>query len=216
VKTIVSSRSVVGCFVFHFRSHPLLFALLLIVSATLTPRLVAAQDAVLEEDAAVRGTRIFIASLSFYPVGCDMTAEERALEALFMGDPNQKRPEMVCNNTLAEVARKRAEDMANRDYLGHTNPDGEGPNYLVESAGYQLPDFYGHGRGDNNIESIGGGYSSAADLWDAWLHSGSHRTHILGDHKFYAKQTQYGIGYAYNPNSTYQRYWVLITAPPEE
>ncbi len=42
--------------------------------------------------------------------------------------------------------------------------------------------------------------------------SDNHRAHLLGLDPFYGAQTDYGIGYAYIPGSTYGYYWVIITA----
>ena len=47
---------------------------------------------------------------------------------------------------------ERALDMGTRRYFSHVNPDGYGPNYLVQQAGYALPSFYGQEPDANNIE----------------------------------------------------------------
>ncbi|MFC1591472.1 CAP domain-containing protein [Thermodesulfobacteriota bacterium] len=145
---------------------------------------------------------------------CDPNAEEQDIADLAGRHPGQGRSTMTCNAILAQVARKRAQDMGERDYFSHTNPDGYGPNYLVTQAGYVLPDFYSTARDANNIESIASGYEQADDAWDAWLGSPLHRQHVLGEASFYADQIEYGIGYAYVPGSTYKHYWVFLSAQP--
>jgi hypothetical protein len=150
------------------------------------------------------------------PAQCELSGEEEALANLMVNDPGQQRNDPFCDPILAEVARARARDMATRGYFSHTNPDGIGPNLLVREAGYALPDWYGDDQGSNNIESIGGGYDSAAANWQAWLNSPSHRTHVLGTQGFYADQRAYGVGYYFNPNSQYKHYWVVLSAPLEE
>jgi uncharacterized protein YkwD len=126
----------------------------------------------------------------------------------------QRRPFLVLDPLLEQVARAKAADLANRDYFDHTNPDGHGPNWLVEQAGYPLPAHYDHSPDGNNIESLAAGYASADDTWQSWMDSGGHRQHLLATHPFYAEQTHVGIGYVNRPGSRYTHYWVVLTAPP--
>jgi uncharacterized protein YkwD len=44
------------------------------------------------------------------------------------------------------------------------------------------------------------------------MKSRSHRTQVLGQERFFADQTDYGVGFAEVRGSKYGRYWVLITA----
>jgi uncharacterized protein YkwD len=141
---------------------------------------------------------------------CAPNTQEQQIADMMRNHPQQKRPSLTCDPILAQVARARAEDMRDRDYFSHTNPDGYGPNYLVRQAGYPLPDFYGDDAAANNIESIAGGYPTAADAFQGWMDSPGHRAHILGEHDFYAAQIDYGIGYA--AGGSYGHYWVVITA----
>jgi uncharacterized protein YkwD len=104
--------------------------------------------------------------------------------------------------------------MAQRGYFDHVTPEGHGPNYLVRQAGYTLPSFYGTEPDANNIESIAGGYSTAEAVWGAWMSSTAHRNQLLGLQPFFAEQTEYGIGYAYDSESPLGYYWVVITARP--
>ncbi len=120
---------------------------------------------------------------------------------------------MALDPILTAVARARAQDMATRRYFSHTNPDGFGPNALVRAAGYELPSSWA-GRSGNFIESIGAGYATAEAAWDGWMHSPSHRTHLLASTSFYRDQTNFGIGSYADPSSPFRRYWVIITAPP--
>lgn len=148
------------------------------------------------------------------PSGCEPNAQEAQIAQYMIDHPDQQRPSLTCHPILAQVARARAQDMADRHYFSHTNPDGYGPNYLVEQAGYQLPDYYGQAPDANNIESIAGGYSTVDAAWQAWMNSSGHRTHILELNSFFAEQIDYGIGYVYDSTSDYGHYWVVITAKP--
>lgn len=151
------------------------------------------------------------------PVECGLNEEEAAIAEMMLNAPNQGRNVPVCDPTLAQVARGRARDMALRGYFSHTNPDGDGPNILVRRAGYPLPDWYASDQDSNNIESIGGGQATPDEMWQDWLGSAPHRTHVLGSEEFYANQEAYGVGYYYKPDSPYGHYWVFLSAPlPEE
>jgi hypothetical protein len=154
----------------------------------------------------------------FLPViikpACSFSPEEQALSDLLINDPDQQRAVLTCQPILAQVARQRAEDMAQRGYFDHITPEGYGPNYLVRQAGYVLPSYYSTALDGNNIESIAAGYPTAAATWQQWMGSTAHRTQLLGLNSFFAEQSEYGVGYAYNPNSLYKHYWVVITAKP--
>lgn len=149
------------------------------------------------------------------PAVCQLNEQEQAVAELLATDPGQQRPYVACDPILAKVARERAQDMIDRNYFGHVNPDGQGANYLVEAEGYLLPTWYNHSPSGNNIESIAAGQVDAAETWAAWRASSLHRKHILGDPPTFITQTNYGIGYAYSATSTYKHYWVIITAPPQ-
>ncbi len=145
-----------------------------------------------------------------------LTPEEQALAARLVNDPGQHRNrfELTRDPILTAVARSRAIDMAKRRYFSHVNPDGNGPNYLARAAGYPLPSGWGTSRAGNYVESIGAGYRTAEEAWQGWMKSSPHRTHLLATQSFYRNQTNVGIGYCYDPASPYQRYWVILTAPP--
>lgn len=128
---------------------------------------------------------------------------------------NQGRSSLNYNPILARIARERAYDLGQRNYFDHVNPEGMGPNYLVTLAGYHLPAHYEKGKWGNNIESIAAGSATAEGAWYQWMNSTAHRTHLLGLDRFYAEQTEYGIGHAFVWNSEYKHYWVVITAPPD-
>lgn len=143
---------------------------------------------------------------------CLLNLQEQQIAEYMRTHPEQQRPSFICDPILAQVARARAQDMADRAYFGHTNPDGFGPNYLVRQAGYPLPGWYGNAPDANNIESIAAGYSTAEAAWNGWMGSTGHRTHLLGLDPFWAEQIEYGIGYVEKPGSPYTYYWVAITA----
>ncbi|MBX3015728.1 MAG: hypothetical protein KF832_29685 [Caldilineaceae bacterium] len=145
---------------------------------------------------------------------CQLNEQEQRLDELFRTHAEQQRTSLTCNAKLTAVARARAEDMGRRAYFNHVNPDGHGPNYLVRQAGYVLADGYGQELTSNNIESIGAGPNGADSMWNAWMGSEKHSTHLLGKTGFFAEQIEYGIGFVQVPGSPYQYYWVFISARP--
>lgn len=187
---------------YHFK-QPLLLAVL-ICSLLVVPHKVSAQSA---SDAPVANRSVYLPLISVGTVQAALNQQEQQIENLFRTDADQHRQNPKLDDILSKVARARALDMANRNYFSHTNPDGHEANFLVEQAGYLLPDYYPNDG--NNIESIGLNYASAAEAWQAWKDSPAHRVHVLGEEAFYAEQTDYGIGYAETNNG---KYWVLITA----
>ncbi|MBV7328683.1 hypothetical protein KFU94_10570 [Chloroflexi bacterium TSY] len=140
---------------------------------------------------------------------CVMSETEEALAALMAHDANQQRTELNCHSILHGVARQMAQDMAVRGYFNPVNPEGFGPNYLIENAGYSLPSYYHDSQATNYVASISAGWSTPAEVWSAW----SNDTHPLGASDFYAEQTQLGIGHVYLDGSDFGHYWVLVTAP---
>lgn len=143
---------------------------------------------------------------------CELNEWEKRIEELVKTHGEQQRPGMTCNPLLASVARARAEDMGRRAYFNHVNPDGQGPNYFARQAGYVLPASYSQELNGNNIESIGAGPDNADSMWNAWMSSSKHTTHLLGKSSFFAEQVEYGIGVVQVPGSPYQYYWVFISA----
>lgn len=143
-----------------------------------------------------------------------LSPEEAALENLLRNSQGQQHPNLVLNQILTDQARRKAQDMANRGYFGHTDPDGLGANQWVLAAGYVLPSYYDTSLSGNNIESIAAGQSTPDEVWQAWMNSGGHRSHLLGEIDFYREQIDYGIGFVHNENSPYWNYWVILIAKP--
>lgn len=141
--------------------------------------------------------------------------QEQAIGDDMISNPGQGRPYMVLDPIIEAVAEASAKDMAVRNYFSETTPDGVSANYLLRQAGYQLPASWGTDPTANYVESIAAGSSSASAIWTAWMNSPPHKTHLLAENSFFAAETHYGVGYYYDPNSTYQYYWVVITAPPQ-
>jgi len=144
----------------------------------------------------------------------DSSSVRSTIAHLMESDRRQHRRDLTADPILMSVATKRAQDMANRGYFNHVNPEGIGPNYLLGKAGYPLPACWLHSKSSNYVESICAGYSTPELAWAGFMRSAPHKKHLLGLSSFYAGQTRYGIGFAYNPAAPLKYYYVVITAPP--
>ena len=146
------------------------------------------------------------------PCGFNQFAYE--LFELIKNDPNQRRDrdKIVCHPILVKVAQAKAQDMLKRDYYSHVDPDGHGANWLVQQAGYRLPDAYGTGLTTNYIESITKNNPIAANAFSAFMGSPNHRRHIMGETDHFRAQTNFGVGFA-GTFPTSALYWCVLSAP---
>jgi uncharacterized protein YkwD len=75
------------------------------------------------------------------------------------------------NTTLDQAAMNKLEDMFKNQYFEHVSPSGNGPGYVVTSAGYNYLTV-----GENLAM---GDFTSDQDLMNAWMASPGHRANIL-------------------------------------
>ena len=137
-------------------------------------------------------------------VSFGLSKQEQLLNYIKLG--KQNRADFIEAESLMKGAQFKAELMATTNKFGHYI-DGHWPNQLASSFGcthsYQVL--------GNQIESIAAGSDDAKAIYEALLNSPQHKDHILGN-GFFAEQTNVGVGFAYNKNSTYQYYWVFWSA----
>ncbi|SHG16722.1 cell wall-binding repeat-containing protein [Ornithinibacillus halophilus] len=69
-------------------------------------------------------------------------------------------------------SRKHSQDMADRDYFDHINPDGESPVQRMKKEGIEWI---------GAAENIAAGYYNALDVHIGWMNSYGHRLNILSD-----------------------------------
>ncbi|MFJ8919134.1 CAP domain-containing protein [Streptomyces sp. NPDC102415] len=103
---------------------------------------------------------------------------------------NQERAKVGCSPvttsaSLTALAQDFSEDMAARDFFGHTDPDGATPWDRAAAAGVQ-------GLGGENIAR---GQADAQAVMDAWMNSEGHRANILNcDYKTLGVGVHLGSG----------------------
>lgn len=100
---------------------------------------------------------------------------------------------------LQQIARRHSQDMAERGYFEHTNPEGQDPTARLRA---QFPDTELYGAGENIIFSSQGAYRDevayAKAMLASWMNSPGHRDNILRpSYRFI------GIGFAQNQSSAY-------------
>lgn len=85
---------------------------------------------------------------------------------------------------LAGVARAHSEDMRDRDFFDHVNPDGLDPIDRAAAAG----------QTDARAENIASGQSGAAEVMDGWMNDSDDRANILN-----CELRTLGVGVAEGP-----------------
>jgi uncharacterized protein YkwD len=75
---------------------------------------------------------------------------------------------------LADVARRHAVDMANRDYVAHVNPDGHNPLDRTQRAGVEGFRLLAENIGASNVQG-----DRLASITEEWLRSPVHRENLL-------------------------------------
>lgn len=130
----------------------------------------------------------------------ELTAEESELINLINAErASHGLGPVRMSNGLTQVARAHSQDMIDRDYFDHTNPDGWGPRERLDNAGYNWM-TYG--------ENIGAGYTSAELMSNGWMNSSGHRAIMLTP-----EFTEIGIGYV--AAGFYEHYWTALFATPQ-
>lgn len=107
---------------------------------------------------------------------------ERGLKALTLDD------------TLSNVATKKAQDMVDKGYFDHTSPTYGSPFEMLRRFGVQY---------SSAGENIAAGQMTAQEVMDSWMNSSGHRANILN-----SDYTKIGIGYV--EGGRYDFYWVQL------
>lgn len=110
----------------------------------------------------------------FASVLVQQTNEERAIENLGTLTTNEK---------LIRAAQMKADDMAARGYFSHITPDGKNSWYWFRQVGYNYA-----AAGEN----LAVNFTDSKDVTEAWMHSPSHRSNIMGEN-----YTEIGIATAH-------------------
>lgn len=99
---------------------------------------------------------------------------------------------------LTEVARRRAQDMASRNYFSHTSPTGETAFTLLAAYGYAYAR-----AGENIARNNYPDSQSVAVAMTGFMNSSAHRANVL-DTRF----SRVGIGVAIAPDG--MKYFAIV------
>ena len=100
---------------------------------------------------------------------------------------------LAWHDEIADVALAHSQDMRDRGFFDHTNPDGDSPFDRMAAAGITY-----RSAGEN----IAYGYSTGAAVFDGWINSTGHRANIEN-----ASFTHHGVGYVEDGH-----YWTHVFA----
>ena len=112
----------------------------------------------------------------------------------------QGRGELTYNIQLEKTAQMHAEDMVNRNFFAHVNPDGIDVMERVKTYKYDQRDVG---------ENIALGQETPEKVMENWMNSPPHRENLLK-----ANFTEMGVGIIENPEEGYS--WVQVFGKPCE
>lgn len=111
------------------------------------------------------------------------TAEKNAVELMNADRRANGLSDLKVSSAVTAVARSHAQDMVNRKFFSHSNPDGKTPSDRLKAAGISYSAV-----GENIAEN-----TSVQAAETAFMNSSGHRANILN-----SKYTTVGIGVAYD------------------
>jgi hypothetical protein len=115
---------------------------------------------------------------------------------------------LAWDSRLIAAAQFHSQDMNNRGYFDHTDPNGNDPGQRIAAAGYNATSW---------AESIAGGYPTPdaalrALIIDAGVPDLGHRRHLLAIDPAVQGQNAVGIGIVLNGGGPLQDYYTIDTA----
>ena len=137
---------------------------------------------------------------------CGLNNKSKQLAQLVIEADNQQRKTLTCNKKLAQAAYQKAKEMAEVQKVAH-NINYISPNELLAKAGIELP--YSYNKIGNQVEAVSGGMRTSQESFDHFMSSEIHKTHLLGEHDFYQKQDQIGVGHYIDKSKKHVDYWVV-------
>lgn len=130
--------------------------------------------------------------------------ETSLLELINAERNDQGLPPLSMNIHLVAAARDHSADMAFKNYFSHHGLDGTSFDDRVSAQGYVFSVV------GETIYAGKDKYNCPEEAFHAWMNSTPHRTILLSD-----LVTEVGIGYTYNPDSSYGGYFTADFASPQ-
>ncbi|TYZ68511.1 hypothetical protein PybrP1_010257 [[Pythium] brassicae (nom. inval.)] len=126
------------------------------------------------------------------PVRDDFTFQAKMLAAVNAERAKNGLAAMCTNKKLQKAAQLHSEDMANKNFMGHTGSNGSKFADRITAQGFNW---------NGAAENVAAGQTDVASVMNSWMTSAGHRANIMGNSKFF------GTGYAFSASSTYKHYW---------
>jgi uncharacterized protein YkwD len=147
-------------------------------------------------------------SSSSAPSGSAMQTAKEVLSILNAARAKAGCAPLKINSKLMAAAKTHANNMATKDFFGHSNKDGSKFSNRVKRQGYKYRMV---------AENIAAGQASARQAAKDWLSSAGHRKNILN-----CKMKETGVAVAYQANDKpmmgngkpFYYYWVQVFASP--
>ncbi len=108
---------------------------------------------------------------------------------------------LAWNTALFAAAAGHSQDMAQRNFFAHTNPDGKTAGQRATSAGYN---FAAMG------ENIAAGQRTVSDVMSGWLASAGHCNNIMS-----AVYTEIAVACVATTRVEYPTYWTMELGKPQ-
>lgn len=107
---------------------------------------------------------------------------------------------LTWNCRLQAAAASHSRDMADNNFFEHTGSDGSDISQRITRAGYAARVA---------AENLAAGYQTTAAAMEGLLESFDHCTTLMNP-----EFTEFGFGYAFNPDTNYRHYWTQNFARP--
>ncbi len=124
----------------------------------------------------------------------DIDFSKNLFEAINAERAKNSLTSLIYDDALSSIALSHSEDMAARDYIDHTSPDGVGPFDRIDNAGINYV---------SAAENIASGFATSEKVLQSWLNSPKHSENILN-----AEFTKIGVGYHSGGNNG--TYWTVV------
>ena len=113
-------------------------------------------------------------------------------------DPSAK--PLAFDLELSDIARRHSEDMASKDYVGHTSEDGQTTATMIMDQDAKFRGVLGENIASQNYNGDSGvdPDAFAQHLVDSWLNSEDHKANLA-----YAPYERTGVGVAVNSHTIY-------------
>ena len=138
---------------------------------------------------------------------CGNNEKAKQIASLIMNHSNQKRPQLICNKKLNEIALIKVNLLKSEKDISHTAGHTT-PNHLLRKNGYDLSKRYP--TLGNQVEAIAGGEKNSQVAFQDFLDSESHRILLLAEHPYFLEQNDIGVAYIYDKNTPFEHYWVVL------